>query len=392
MEYTAGGLVYRKNQGSIDVLLIKDRFGKVSLPKGHLEGTETTEEAALREIKEETGITGNIVGSPLGIIQYDFTNSVGEAGQKQVIYFLVEAVTDLVNVQVEEIVDVLWLPIEEAAIFHDQHGYDNNVSIVQAGLDRLYQQQIEAVRRTIASEIGPIVVEAGFFAPRNPEQLASSIDHTLLKPEATKEMIDVLCEEAVTYSFATVCVNPVYVSQAAKSLKDSSVGVCTVIGFPLGASTTAIKIAETQDAISNGATEIDMVLAIGLLTSGDMQAVYHDIRSVVQIAKRSSADVQVKAIIETSLLTMNEKITSSLLALAAGADFVKTSTGFSGGGATIEDIRLMRMAVGPKMGVKASGGVRTREDALKLLEAGATRIGASASVAIVKGQMGTEGY
>lgn len=211
-------------------------------------------------------------------------------------------------------------------------------------------------------------------------QLAKTIDHTLLKADATEDEIKQICEEAKKYSFASVCVNPVWVKYCHSLLQDSDVKVCTVIGFPLGASTTETKVFETTNAISNGATEIDMVLAIGALKNKDTELVEKDIRAVVEAA---NGQALTKVIIETSLLTQDEKILACQLAVKAGADYVKTSTGFSTGGATVDDIRLMRSVVGPNVGVKASGGVRNRTDAENMIAAGATRIGASAGVAIV---------
>ncbi|MFC5447539.1 deoxyribose-phosphate aldolase [Paenibacillus aestuarii] len=220
------------------------------------------------------------------------------------------------------------------------------------------------------------------------KDIAQIIDHTLLKPDATKDEIVKICSEAKQYSFATVCVNPTWVALAAKELEGSSVGITTVIGFPLGAATTFAKMAETRDAIANGATEVDMVLNIGALKSGDLDTVKKDIEGVVQAANGQAV---VKVILETGLLTNEEKVTSSAICKEAGADFVKTSTGFGHGGATVEDIALMRKTVGPDMGVKASGGVRDLETARKIVAAGATRIGASSSIAIVTGGKG-EGY
>ncbi|MGX1195448.1 deoxyribose-phosphate aldolase [Metabacillus sp. SLBN-84] len=218
---------------------------------------------------------------------------------------------------------------------------------------------------------------------------AKMIDHTLLKAEATKEQIVKLCEEAREYGFASVCVNPVWVKTAAQELKGSDVKVCTVIGFPLGASTTAVKAAETADAIQNGAGEVDMVLAIGLLKSGAEEAVEADIRAVVEAAESKAI---VKVIIETSLLTEEEKVRACGLSLSAGADFVKTSTGFSTGGATVEDVTLMRKVVGDKAGVKASGGIRDLNDLRAMAEAGANRIGASSGVKIMNGEAVEGGY
>jgi deoxyribose-phosphate aldolase len=214
--------------------------------------------------------------------------------------------------------------------------------------------------------------------------LAKMIDHTLLKPEATKEQVIELCAEAKKYSFASVCVNPSFVPICAKLLRDTPVKVCTVIGFPLGATSSAAKSFETHQALRDGAREIDMVINIGMLKSKDYDYIENDIFGVVMTAKRYGA--LVKVIIETGLLTDEEKIKACLLAKRAGADFVKTSTGFAKGGATAGDIALMRKVVGSAMGVKASGGVRTREEALAMVASGADRIGASASVKIVSGE------
>jgi len=213
--------------------------------------------------------------------------------------------------------------------------------------------------------------------------LAGMIDHTLLKPDATPDQIAQLCFEARKYGFASVCVNPTWVSLCAQLLQGSSVKVCTVIGFPLGASTPEVKAFETQKAIDQGATEIDMVINIGALKARDLDLVAKDIRGVVNVAHARGPIV--KVILETVLLTDEEKTIACLIAKEAGADFVKTSTGFAGGGATVHDVALMRHVVGPEMGVKASGGVRTYEDAENMVKAGATRIGASAGVKIIQG-------
>lgn len=225
-----------------------------------------------------------------------------------------------------------------------------------------------------------------YMATKN---IAAMIDHTLLKPEATKPQIEALCHEAKEYKFASVCVNPTWVSTAKELLQGSGVKVCTVIGFPLGATTSETKAFETKNAIENGAEEVDMVINIGALKDHNDELVENDIRAVVEAAKGKA---HTKVIIETSLLSKEEKIRACELALKAGADFVKTSTGFSTGGATPEDIALMRKTVGPDMGVKASGGVRSTEDVQKMIEAGATRIGASSSIAIVNGLTVTSNY
>lgn len=212
--------------------------------------------------------------------------------------------------------------------------------------------------------------------------IAALIDHTILKPEATGADVLKVCREAREYRFASVCVNPFWVPLVARELAGSGVKVCSVVGFPLGATTTDAKVAETAGALRNGAQEIDMVINVGALRSGDLDAVKNDIQQVVRVAHQAGAIV--KVILETALLDDAQKTTASRLAKAAGADFVKTSTGFSSSGATAHDIALMRAAVGPEMGIKASGGIRTLQDVQAMTAAGATRIGASASVKIVE--------
>ncbi|MGB8982731.1 MAG: deoxyribose-phosphate aldolase [Anaerolineales bacterium] len=240
--------------------------------------------------------------------------------------------------------------------------FDRTGNVVNAGAERL------------SSTLGVIPQDLN---------LAKMIDHTLLKPDATQQEIAQLCFEARKYGFASVCVNPTWVELCAELLKGSPVKVCTVIGFPLGATSSETKAFETETAIKQGATEIDMVINIGALKARDLDTVARDIRGVVNAAHPRGAIV--KVIIETVLLTDEEKTIASLLSKEAGADFVKTSTGFAGGGATVQDVALMRKAVGPEMGVKASGGVRTFEDAENMIKAGATRIGASAGVKILQG-------
>jgi deoxyribose-phosphate aldolase len=216
--------------------------------------------------------------------------------------------------------------------------------------------------------------------------IARFIDHTLLRPDATAVDIRKICQEAIRYNFASVCVNPYWVPLVASALAGSEVKVCAVVGFPLGANTTAIKVAETQNAIQSGAQEIDMVLNIGELRGGNHDAVLQDIQAVVKAAHHAGAIV--KVILETALLDDQQKAVASTLSKAAGADFVKTSTGFGPHGATVQDVELMRKTVGAEMGVKASGGIRTLEDLKKMVAAGATRIGASSSVQIAEATKG----
>ena len=219
-------------------------------------------------------------------------------------------------------------------------------------------------------------------------KLNKYIDHTLLKQDATVEQINRLLSEAKDYDFASVCVNPCWVAHAKSGLETTDVKVCTVVGFPLGATTSAVKSFETKEAIQNGADEIDMVINVGALKSGYVDLVESDIRAVVE----ASGDKLVKVIIETCLLTDEEKVLACQLAQKAGADFVKTSTGFSTGGATLPDVQLMRQTVGADMGVKAAGGARSYADAVAFVEAGATRIGTSSGVAILKGELADGDY
>ena len=234
--------------------------------------------------------------------------------------------------------------------------------VVTAGADR------------VASTLG--------IAPTD-TSVAHFIDHTLLKAEATHDQIAQLCYEARKYQFASVCINPTNVKLCAELLEGSGVPVCTVVGFPLGATPTEVKVFETQQAIRDGATEVDMVINVGALKSRDYELVERDIASIARVCHAGNAIL--KVIIEAALLTDEEKVIASQLSKVAGADFVKTSTGFGPGGATPEDVALMRRVVGPSIGVKAAGGIRTFEDAQKMIAAGASRIGASASVKIAQG-------
>ncbi|MEH7347853.1 MULTISPECIES: deoxyribose-phosphate aldolase [Gottfriedia] len=218
---------------------------------------------------------------------------------------------------------------------------------------------------------------------------ASLVDHTLLRADAKREEIAKLAEEAKEFSFASVCINPTWVSYASELLKDSSVKVCTVIGFPLGANTPEVKAFETTNAIENGAEEVDMVINISALKEKNDELVERDVRAVVEAAKGKAL---VKVIIETCLLTDEEKVRACELSVKAGADFVKTSTGFSTGGATVEDVALMRKTVGENVGVKASGGVRSLKDVENVVAAGANRIGTSSGVKLVQGEEANTAY
>jgi len=246
------------------------------------------------------------------------------------------------------------------------------------------QNYVERVQPVVNAGADRIASTLG-VAPTD-GSMAHMIDHTLLKPEATQDQIAQLCYEARKYHFASVCVNPTNVKLCVQLLKESDVPVCTVVGFPLGATPTEVKVFEAQQAVRNGAVEVDMVINVGALKSRDYELVERDIASVARACHADNAIL--KVIIEAALLADEEKVAACQLAKVAGADFVKTSTGFGPGGATVEDVALMRHVVGPTMGVKAAGGIRTYEDAKKMIAAGATRIGASASIRIVQGAGG----
>lgn len=250
--------------------------------------------------------------------------------------------------------------------------------------------QPNAVKNIVEVGASRIAAGKGIGDKLKDINIAGKIDHTLLKPDATPQEITELCEEARNYSFASVCVNPGYVSLCSKLLIGTSVKVCTVIGFPLGSNTTEVKKFEAEQALQNGAVEIDMVINVGQLKAGNYEYVENDVSQVVRTAKSNNAIC--KVILETALLTDEEKVKACLICKKAGADFVKTSTGFSKGGATVGDVALMKYVVGKEMGVKASGGIRSKEDAEAMIASGADRIGASASVKIVAGEKSESSY
>ncbi|MEN8193101.1 MAG: deoxyribose-phosphate aldolase [Bacteroidota bacterium] len=258
-----------------------------------------------------------------------------------------------------------------------------------AGWERNVVDQPTAVKSIIENGADRIAAGLGIGEELTDKSLARRIDHTLLKADATSDEIKILCEEAREFEFASVCVNPCYVELCNTMLRDTIVKVCTVIGFPLGSTTTVVKKAEAEEAIANGAEEIDMVISVGKLKSGDYDYVFNDINQVVLTAKRNRAVC--KVILETALLTDEEKVKACVISKEAKADFVKTSTGFSTGGATADDVALMKYVVGSSVGVKASGGIRTKEDADEMIRSGADRIGASASIKIVTGSKEVSG-
>ncbi|HEX3558743.1 MAG TPA: deoxyribose-phosphate aldolase [Pyrinomonadaceae bacterium] len=279
---------------------------------------------------------------------------------------------------VEQITDVI-----VARLDGEGHAHDDGACGCESVCFNRCPERMQRVVDAGASRIGLVLGEAA-----TARDWASLVDHTLLKPEASEADIRRLCEEAAQYKFASVCVNPTWVKESACVLRGSGVPVCTVVGFPLGATLADVKAYETRRAIFDGAREIDMVINIGALKSGDDCAVEYDIRSVVEAAHAEG--VLVKTIIEAALLTDDEKVRACLAAKRAGADFVKTSTGFAKSGATVADVALMRRTVGAEMGVKAAGGVRGIEDARAMVEAGATRIGASVGVKIAQEAAGVK--
>jgi deoxyribose-phosphate aldolase len=275
---------------------------------------------------------------------------------------------------IEQITRNVLVLIREEQDRADSATGNGNGSLTADNFAAKSQPVVNAGAERIASTLGVVPAD---------ERMAHMIDHTLLKPDATQEEIAQLCYEARKHKFASVCVNPAYAKLCSELLKGSEVEVCVVIGFPLGATPTDGKVFETQQAVREGASEVDMVINIGALKSRDYESVEQDIASVARVCHAGNAIL--KVIIEAALLTDEEKVVACQLSKVAGADYVKTSTGFGPGGATVEDVALMRRVVGPTMGVKAAGGIRTFEDAQKMIAAGASRLGASASIRIMQG-------
>lgn len=350
-ERAAGGVVVRQAQDQTwEFLLIDDRYGKVSFAKGRMEAGETIEQTALREIEEETGIIGEIKGF-LQTQKYVYTLPERGTVDKQVDYFLVLAIGGEVAVQVEEIDAVHWCNAEEAWMRQTANGYENNATLLTEAF-----------------------LQLGIAA--------RWIDHTLLRPDARSADIEKLCREAVEHGFYSVCVQSGYVAKAKECLQDSNVKIAAVCGFPHGVQVTEAKVAEAARSADAGAEEIDMVLNIGALLDGEYDAVEQDIAAVVQAVAGRAA---VKVIFETGYLNETQIEEACRRSVAAGAAFVKTSTGFGPGGATVAQIKLMRETVGDACGVKASGGVRDFEAMLAMVAAGANRIGTSSGIAIVSG-------
>lgn len=420
VERAAGGLVVRGTPGNREVLCIDDMYGRMTFPKGHLEHKERWEEAAMREIEEETGIRTRIL-APLGRVEYPVLRN-GRHIRKQVRFFLLEAVDDAVPThQVEEIKAAYYLPFMTAAQKHEKSGYANWSFVFQkaqaildwldgdlearwrklasdaadATVDPLFQEVrpvveslVEACREELAISLSELTLppKRPVTLPRHEMSAAdvrSAVESTVLKPEASEVEIAALCAEAEEHGFPLVCINPQHVSFAAAQLAESQTRVCTVIGFPLGAVSPDGLAVEVTEMAAKGAVEIDMVIPIGSMAEDDVRTVYAHVSRVVRTAKTLQPGPAVKVILETSALSIDQVIKATLVSVAAGADFIKTSTGFHRGGATLADVSAMTIAAAGCARVKASGGVRNAASAKQLLRYGADRLGTSSGPLLV---------
>ncbi len=423
IERAAGGVVIRVRDGVRQVLLIDDAYGHVSFPKGHLEKGESWEDAAIREVREETGIEARIL-MPLSRMEYDVVRDDRHI-RKQVRLFLMEEIDEQDDpvTQVEEITKAYFVPFAEAEGIHAQKGYPNwsfvlpktavlfdwheqnleqrfrhrEADTSAAELDALWREAEPLVRRLIDVTRSELAVTAPDFLGSLPdpsfgqlpkhidasaETLAAVIEHTLLKPEASCVSVLNLCEEALEHRFRAVCVNPQHADLVATTLSGSSTLPCVVVGFPLGATDVAALRAEAQAVVDAGAREVDMVIPIGSMREDDIFAVYQHVRAVTSVAEENQG-VAVKAILEAHFLSYAQLAMASCVALAAGADFIKTSTGFAASGARIADVALMATIAG-RRGVKAAGGVRSRMAAQNFLRYGASRLGTSSGVSLLR--------
>lgn len=441
VERAAGGVVMRIRGGFREVLLIDDAYGKVTFPKGHVEKGETWETAALREVLEETGIEARIV-CPLGRVEYPIERA-GRPVRKQVRLFLMEAIDEEKEPlhQEEEVAGAYFVPSAEAVKLHDTRGYPNwSFTLAKANLlwewherqlDKTWRQLpastsfavlqsewqqaedwVNRLHDMVVVELATVAPELGAYLRKkgNPDNLPGqtqatgprgtaklpldlsddqdalrrSIEHTLLKPDATELEIENLVHEALAEQFRGVCVNPRYTSVVAGMTATSSVIPCVVVGFPLGADDLGSLKAQVTSVVEMGAREVDMVVPIGSLCEDDIWTVFRYIQGVVEAAHQSS--VAVKVILETHFLHMDQLVKGCLAAVAAGADFVKTSTGFAPGGARVADVAVMKTVAGADCGVKASGGIKTRTEALSFLRFGATRLGTSSGMLLIRQQ------
>lgn len=424
IERAAGGFVIRRTQKGTEVLLIDDAYGHVAFPKGHLEPGERWEDAAIRETFEETGIQAHVI-SPLGRVEYVIERQ-GQPVRKQVRLFLLEAVDESKEPapQHEEVKNAYFLPWDEAEKAHAQKGYANwqwvftkaqaliewhdghwesnwrqvKASLPAHELDTAWKSAVPVIDKIVGAvreELKAVAPEIYLAVPDTvpvslpktvenlTQALKNAIEHTLLKPEASAVDVLNLCTEAKKYEFKTVCVNPQHVPLTAQNLQGTQVIPCTVVGFPLGAADPEALAAETRAVIRQGAQDVDMVIPVGSMKEDDIWTVYRHVKAVCDAAKETPG-VDVKVIVEAHFLTYDQLAKACLVALAAGAQFVKTSTGFAPSGAKIADVALMAKITGESYGVKASGGIRSRDEATNYLRYGATRIGTSSGVAIVR--------
>jgi deoxyribose-phosphate aldolase len=423
IERAAGGLVLRVTKQGIEILMIDDAYGKVTFPKGHLEVGENWEAAAIREVREETGIDARIL-APLGRVEYDILRD-GHQVQKQVRFFLMEAIDESEEPlhQAEEVQGAFYLSWEMACALHTDRGYENWQWLFdkaaalwqwhQLGLENSWRLLPTSSEQTVidaAWENAQPVVEALIQATRqelqvtapnmvlptqvdvqlpqlavpSTEQIQSAVEHTLLKPEGSAVDVENLAKEADHLGFPLICINPQFVAQGATVLRDSQTQVCTVIGFPLGAGSPQTLAAELTAVVQAGAREVDMVLPIGSMKEDDISTVFTHVAAVVDAAHRQVKVPMIKVILETSALTFDQVIKASLVCLAAGADFIKTSTGFHTAGARLADVCVMARVAGHSRRVKASGGIRTRHDAAQMLRYGASRLGTSSGAHLLR--------
>ena len=423
IERAAGGVVVRLRNGIREVLLIDDQYNRVSFAKGHVEKGETWEDTALREVAEETGISARII-APLGRVEYPITRS-GHPVQKQVRLFLMEALDASAEpvTQVEELESAYYLPWDEAITRVSERGYENWKWLMdRADVEwQWYEGDWEKSWRNLPGDAKFEEARDRFLAVRSlcerfvtsveaeltacvPEwtvksraqgspslprvisdegkALLEAIEHTLLRPTASTLDIERLCSVAKEHGFHAVCVNPQHVALASSCLEGTTVKVCSVVGFPLGATDTRALQAEVEAVVARGASEVDMVIPIGSLCEDDIWTTYQHVAAAVREA-HMERDVTVKVILETCYLTLAQVVKGCLVAVAAGADFVKTSTGFAPGGARFADVAIMALSVNGALGIKAAGGIKSRAQAETFLRFGASRLGTSNGVGLL---------
>lgn len=421
IERAAGGMVVRGDKLRREVLVIDDAYGKVTFPKGHLEQGETWEDAAVREIREETGVEARIL-APLGRIEYP-VEKAGQTVRKQVRLFLLEAVDEAAapTHQEEEVKAAYFLPMDDARQAHDANGYANwgflfakAAALLEwhdSNFERDWRQvhpdddgvsvddafararpTVESLIRACRDELAHCLPEAQLppesgtsYPLANPDATAvrNAVEHTLLKPEASLVDIENLCREADAAAFACVCVHGRFVSHAAHMLSQSATDVCTVLAFPHGAVSPRELTDGVQSRAREGASEIDMVIPVGAMVEDDIWTVMEHVSTAVQVARELDPKPLVKVILENSALTLDQTIKASLVAIAAGADFIKTSTGFSGGGAQLADVHAMACVAGTKARVKAAGGIRSAKAARDMMRFGASRLGTSSGLRLL---------